>query len=664
MQKATEHVLGCVLCSPGCFSLFRGRAVMDDNVMKTYTTVANQPKHFVQYDQGEDRWLCTLLLKQGWRVEYSAASDSFTACPMTFKEFYNQRRRWMPSTLLNVVDLIQDYKVVVNNNDDISYLYIGYQLLNLVGTMIGPGSIFLMLVGAFHVAFGLTNTESLILNTVLVSVFTLSCCFLKSDHQIRMAEILTIVYAIIMIAVYVGLGLQIAEDGPLSLTAIGFYCTFGSFLVAALLHPQEFWCLTCAVIYVCVIPSMYMLLMIYSLFNMNNVSWGTREVPKTEEQKAAEAQAAAQKEVKVAEKKGHSGLLGYFQSLTDSKKKGNMEFSMGNLFSCLCCTTEDQTDSKKELMLMADKLDKIEKALNMKSNNPEPKSTPPEPAPAPAEEETIKVFMEKPKVKPRVRIGGAGESYWMERNDENLRKCQILAEAKQVYLQDEEATFWKVMIDKYLKPLDEDKDQKKRVEEGLKELKNAVSMGFVLINVLWVTAIFMLQSNTDLLGLRWPLGVKGPEISFDTTSPEEANLIYLQYEYLRLEPVGMLFVLAFIFIIALQMLGMFSHRLLTLGHIVSSTSISFSKRNKLDVNEYIKTNIVDIIKDVAENIEPEVGGKTLAEAVEESIMSMDDDMLRRMSNTDTGRKLQRKETVRALQGNAKRYGDRKATVRR
>ena len=69
---------------------------MDENVMHTYTTVASQPKHFVQYDQvalikveklspilnqGEDRWLCTLLLKQGWRVEYSAASDSFTACP-------------------------------------------------------------------------------------------------------------------------------------------------------------------------------------------------------------------------------------------------------------------------------------------------------------------------------------------------------------------------------------------------------------------------------------------------------------------------------------------------------------------------------------------------------------------------------------------------------
>ena len=30
-----------------------------------------------------------------------------------FKEFYNQRRRWMPSTLLNIMDLIGDYKQVI-----------------------------------------------------------------------------------------------------------------------------------------------------------------------------------------------------------------------------------------------------------------------------------------------------------------------------------------------------------------------------------------------------------------------------------------------------------------------------------------------------------------------------------------------------------------------
>jgi chitin synthase len=53
MQKATEHVIGCVLCSPGCFSLFRGEALMDDAVMNKYTTVSKDAINYVQYDQGK-----------------------------------------------------------------------------------------------------------------------------------------------------------------------------------------------------------------------------------------------------------------------------------------------------------------------------------------------------------------------------------------------------------------------------------------------------------------------------------------------------------------------------------------------------------------------------------------------------------------------------------
>ncbi|KAK7069529.1 chitin synthase I, partial [Halocaridina rubra] len=127
LQKATEHVIGCVLCSPGCFSLFRGKALMDDNVMKTYTTISSQARHYVQYDQGEDRWLCTLLLQRGYRVEYSAASDAYTHAPEGFGEFYNQRRRWVPSTMANIMDLLQEYKRTVQINDNISMPYILYQ---------------------------------------------------------------------------------------------------------------------------------------------------------------------------------------------------------------------------------------------------------------------------------------------------------------------------------------------------------------------------------------------------------------------------------------------------------------------------------------------------------------------------------------------------------
>ena len=61
LQKTAEHVFGSVLCSPGCFSLFRGTALMDDNVLKRYTTTASRASEYVQYDQGWHRSACSRL---------------------------------------------------------------------------------------------------------------------------------------------------------------------------------------------------------------------------------------------------------------------------------------------------------------------------------------------------------------------------------------------------------------------------------------------------------------------------------------------------------------------------------------------------------------------------------------------------------------------------
>ena len=68
-QKATEHMIGCVLCSPGCFSLFRARALMDDNVMKTYTTRRLRRGTTCSTIRARTAGLCTLLLQRGYRVE-------------------------------------------------------------------------------------------------------------------------------------------------------------------------------------------------------------------------------------------------------------------------------------------------------------------------------------------------------------------------------------------------------------------------------------------------------------------------------------------------------------------------------------------------------------------------------------------------------------------
>lgn len=81
------------------------------------------------------------------------------------------------------------------------------------------------------------------------------------------------------------------------------------FIVAAFSHPQEFWCIVPGSLYFLCIPSGYLLLLIYSLCNLNIVSWGTREVEKKkfvkknmtkeeEERAKLEAKKAAAKKAK------------------------------------------------------------------------------------------------------------------------------------------------------------------------------------------------------------------------------------------------------------------------------------------------------------------------------------------------------------------------------
>ncbi|XP_076087751.1 chitin synthase chs-2-like [Mytilus galloprovincialis] len=191
LQKAAENMIGCVLCSPGCFSLFRGFSLMDDNVMAKYTTVPTEAYQHVQYDQGEDRWLCTLLLQQGYKVEYVAASDALTFAPEGFYEFYNQRRRWSPSTMANIIDLLMDWKNVTEKNDDISLLCVGYQMLLLASSLLTPGTILLMVLGALYTAFPSVQPWTAFLINLIPVVIMVALCFVsKKEVQLSYAAIL------------------------------------------------------------------------------------------------------------------------------------------------------------------------------------------------------------------------------------------------------------------------------------------------------------------------------------------------------------------------------------------------------------------------------------------------------------------------------------------
>uniref|UniRef100_A0A8C9XK79 chitin synthase n=1 Tax=Sander lucioperca TaxID=283035 RepID=A0A8C9XK79_SANLU len=278
LQKTAEHVIGCVLCSPGCFSLFRAAALMDDNVMKKYSTKSTEASQYIQYDQGEDRWLCTLLLKQGWRVEYNAAADAYTNAPEDFGELYNQRRRWGPSTMANVVDLLGSTSTISKRNRSMSKPFMLYQLFAIASSILAPATICLMIAGSFTFLFQMDASIALVLAVIPPIIYLVLCFKLKSETQIKIAGLLSIMYAFLMLVVTLSIiGSMVKENTILTPSSIFVIAISSIYIITAIMHPQEIQLIFHGLIYILAIPSAYLLLSIYSMVNMNNVSWGTRE---------------------------------------------------------------------------------------------------------------------------------------------------------------------------------------------------------------------------------------------------------------------------------------------------------------------------------------------------------------------------------------------------
>ncbi|KAI8518018.1 hypothetical protein Bbelb_040350, partial [Branchiostoma belcheri] len=285
LNKCANNVLGTVLCCPGCFSVYRAKAVK--NTLPTYCTHVTKANEFLIKDMGEDRWLCTLMVENGWKLEYSAVSEDSTFCPETFDEFFKQRRRWLPSTVANLVLMIQKWQTMVKNNSNISRLFILYQLLLLFSTLIG----------GLNYAYNVSVTVSMVLLVLTSVAYAMICLYTSQNFQLQVAQVLTFVFAIVMAAVTVGTAREVVEglSGPpplptdvptmppdtlvlpVPVSTIYFLTIIAIFIVTALLHPTEFFCLIHGIWYLFCLPSGYLLLTIYSICNLNDRSWGTRE---------------------------------------------------------------------------------------------------------------------------------------------------------------------------------------------------------------------------------------------------------------------------------------------------------------------------------------------------------------------------------------------------
>ncbi|KAL4803496.1 chitin synthase-domain-containing protein [Aspergillus unguis] len=115
LAKAFESLFGSVTCLPGCFSMYRLRTadrgrplIVSDKVLKEYSDINVDTLHKKNLlALGEDRYLTTLMTKHFPTMSYKFIPDAYasTAAPETWSVLLSQRRRWINSTVHNLVEL-------------------------------------------------------------------------------------------------------------------------------------------------------------------------------------------------------------------------------------------------------------------------------------------------------------------------------------------------------------------------------------------------------------------------------------------------------------------------------------------------------------------------------------------------------------------------------
>ncbi|CAD6587719.1 MAG: hypothetical protein TREMPRED_004832 [Tremellales sp. Tagirdzhanova-0007] len=116
LTKAFESLFGSVTCLPGCFSVYRirtadkGRPVIISSlVIDEYAEPNVDTLHKKNlFSLGEDRYLTTLMMKHfpTFKMKFTPDAIAHTVAPSRWNVLLSQRRRWINSTVHNLVELL------------------------------------------------------------------------------------------------------------------------------------------------------------------------------------------------------------------------------------------------------------------------------------------------------------------------------------------------------------------------------------------------------------------------------------------------------------------------------------------------------------------------------------------------------------------------------
>ncbi|KND01488.1 uncharacterized protein SPPG_03289 [Spizellomyces punctatus DAOM BR117] len=155
LGKAFESVFGGVTCLPGCFCMYRIKAPKGD--MGATVPIITNPGIVEEYSEnvvdtlhkknllllGEDRFLSTLMLRNfpHRKMVFVPQAICWTMVPEKFRVLLSQRRRWINSTVHNLLELVLVRDLCGTFCFSMQFVV----LLELVGTVVLPVAICLTL---------------------------------------------------------------------------------------------------------------------------------------------------------------------------------------------------------------------------------------------------------------------------------------------------------------------------------------------------------------------------------------------------------------------------------------------------------------------------------------------------------------------------------------
>ena len=227
MVKAFESLFGSITCLPGCFSMFRIRTpdtqrplFIANNVLEDYAENRVDTLHLKNLLYlGEDRYLTTLVLKHfpDYKTVFVRHARCTTTVPDSWRVLLSQRRRWINSTVHNLVELLRTPQLCGFCLFSMRFVV----MLDLLSTIIAPVTIGYL------------------------------------------------VYLVVVVAV---------DGGTIPFTSIMLLAAIYGFQAIIFLLHRRFDMIGWMVVYILALPIWSLILPLYSFWHMDDFSWGNTRI--------------------------------------------------------------------------------------------------------------------------------------------------------------------------------------------------------------------------------------------------------------------------------------------------------------------------------------------------------------------------------------------------